>query len=132
MANLRFLHVVVPQGNEANKKMESKFQELLINLRNTVTGQRISLELYGYAQYTYFFIVMDEHLFETIEGLIYAVFPAAEIKETTDYTLNFDPKKQHLAGAVMGYHHSDVYPIMTFDLFEADRCSRLLSVLSNI
>src|SRR3989338_6574514 len=106
---LRYLHIVVPQGSEMNKKLESKFQELLVNMRNTFTGKRVSLEFFGYNQYTYFFIVLEEALLETVEGLIYATFPDAEIKETQDYTQIIDPKKQSLAGATVSMHHSDIY-----------------------
>ncbi|MEK7217870.1 MAG: hypothetical protein AAB728_00215, partial [Patescibacteria group bacterium] len=63
---LRYLHIVIPQGTEGDPKLESKFQEMLINLRNTLTGKRIGLEYYGFDQYTYFFIVLDETLFETV------------------------------------------------------------------
>ncbi len=132
MAGLRFMHIVIPQGVEGSKKLESRFQELLVNLWNTFTGSRISLEFYGYAQYTYFYIVLDEKLYETVEGLIYSTFPDAEVKETKDYTLNFDPKKQALAGADMTLHHADIYPIKTYDMFEEDSAARLLSVISKI
>src|SRR5438067_10980408 len=100
MSKLRYLHIVIPQGTEGNKKLESKFQELLINMRNTFTGKRVGLEFYGYAQYTYFFMVVEENLLETIEGLVYSTFPDAEISERKDYTLNFDPKTQAIAGSV--------------------------------
>jgi hypothetical protein len=129
---LRYLHIVIPQGTEGNKKLESKFQELLVNLRNTFTGKRVSLEYFGHAQYTYFYIVVEQGLLETIEGLVYATFPDAEIKETQDYTLGFDEKKEALAGAEVTLHHSDVYPIKTYDSFEEDSCSRLFSVISKI
>jgi hypothetical protein len=132
MATLRYLHIVVPQGTEGNSKLESKFEELLVNLRNTVTGQRICLEFYGYAQYTYFYIVVEDRLFETIEGLVYSAFPEAEVKETVDYTLQYKPETMGIAGAVVSVHHSDVYPIKTYDLFEEDSLSRMFSVISKI
>ncbi|NOS67971.1 MAG: type IV secretory system conjugative DNA transfer family protein [Candidatus Peribacteraceae bacterium] len=129
---LRYMHIVIPQGTEGNKKLESKFQELMVNMWNTFTGKRVSLEFYGYAQYTYFFIVLEENLYETVEGLIYSTFPDAEVKEMKDYTLNFDPAKQTLAGAEVSLHHSDIYPIKTYDMFEEDSSSRLFSVISKI
>ncbi|MBI3618987.1 type IV secretion system DNA-binding domain-containing protein [Candidatus Peregrinibacteria bacterium] len=129
---LRYIHIVVPQGTEGNQKLESKFQELLINMRNTFTGRRVSLEFHGYAQYTYLYIVVDEILLETVEGLIYSTFPEAELKETKDYTLAYDPKKQAIAGATVTLHHSDVYPIKTYDLFEEDSASRFFAVNSKI
>ncbi|MSR86821.1 type IV secretory system conjugative DNA transfer family protein [Candidatus Peribacteria bacterium] len=129
---LRYMHIVIPQGTEGAKKLESKFQELLINMRNTFTGKRVSLEFYGYAQYTYFYIVLEDKLFETVEGLVYSTFSDAEVKETKDYTLAFDPKKQSIAGAEIILHHADIYPIKTYDMFEEDSASRLLSVISKI
>lgn len=129
---LRHLHIAIPQGSQGNHKLESKFQELLVNLRNTFTGKRISLEFFGFNQYTYFFIVLDESLLETVEGLIYATFPEAEIGETRDYTDGFDPKTQSLAGADILLHHSDIYPIKTYEKFEEDSASRLFSVVSKI
>ncbi|MDD4318937.1 MAG: type IV secretion system DNA-binding domain-containing protein [Candidatus Peribacteraceae bacterium] len=129
---LRYLHIVIPQGTEGNKKLESKFQELLINMRNTFTGKRVSLEFFGFAQYTYFFMVVDQQLFSTVESLIYATFPDAEIRETDDYTTRFDPKKQSIACANVELKHSDIYPIKTFDVFEEDSASRLFSVISKI
>ena len=133
MANdLRYFHVVVPQGTEGNTKLESKFQELLINMRNTFTGKRVSLEFFGLGQYTYFFIVVEEKLLETVEGLVYASFPDAEVKETQDYTLQYDPAHLGLAGAAVTLHHSDIYPIKTYDLFEEDSATRIFSVISKI
>ncbi|MBI1812969.1 type IV secretion system DNA-binding domain-containing protein [Candidatus Peregrinibacteria bacterium] len=129
---LRYIHIIVPQGTEGNQKLESKFQELLINMRNTFTGKRVALEFHGYAQYTYLYIVVDESLLETVEGLIYSTFPEAELKETKDYTLAYDSKKQAIAGATVTLHHSDVYPIKTYDIFEEDSASRLFAVNSKI
>ena len=48
MAKLRYLHIVVPQGTSEHVKLESKFQDLLVSLRNTVKGERFSLEYFGY------------------------------------------------------------------------------------
>ncbi|MDD5026733.1 MAG: type IV secretion system DNA-binding domain-containing protein [Candidatus Peribacteraceae bacterium] len=132
MAKLHFLHIVVPQGTKDNKKLESKFQDLLVSLRNTVTEERFSFEYLGYEQYTYFYVVMDEKYVETIEGLIYATFPDAEIRETRDYTAAFDPSKHHFAGCELRLKERDVYPVKTYDRFEEDSMSRLFSVISKI
>ncbi len=131
-STLRYFHVVVPQGTEGNKKLESKFHELLVNMRNTFTGRRVGLEFYGVGQYTYFFVVVEENLLETVEGLIYATFPEAEIKEVQDYTLGVDPSTHAIAGATLTLHHSDIYPIKTYDEFEEDSLSRVFSVISKI
>ncbi len=132
MTNLRYLHIVVPQGTEGQLKLESKFQELLVNLRNTVTGKRISLEVLGFGQYSYFYIVCDANLLETMESLIYATYPDAEINEVQDYTQMIRPETQAIAGAVLDLREADIYPIMTHDRFEEDSQSRLFSVISKI
>lgn len=128
----RYLHVVIPQGQSENKKLESKYQELLINMRNTFTGKAVSLEWWGRAQYTYFYIVVEENLLETVEGLIYATYPEAEIQQTVDYTSFFSPEAQAIAGATISLHHSDIYPIQTYEAFEEDSTSRIFSVISKI
>ncbi len=132
MAGLRYIQIVIPQGSEGNRKLESKFYELLSNLRNTFKHKTISLEYFGNNQYTYFFLVLPERLFETVEGLIYSTFPDAELKETQDYTLLYDPKKQALAGATLSLKHSDIYPIKNYEVFEEDSAARLFSVVSKI
>ncbi|MDA1209079.1 MAG: type IV secretory system conjugative DNA transfer family protein [bacterium] len=129
---LRFLHIVIPQGTAEKQKMEPKFQELLISLRNTVTGQRFAFEYFGHEQYTYFYITVDEKFKETIEGLIYSTFPDAETKETGDYTAAFDPAHQAIAGVSLHMKEKDVYPIRTYKQFEEDSMSRLFSVISKI
>jgi hypothetical protein len=132
MTQLRYLHIVVPQGTKENKKLESRFQDLLVSLRNTVTEERFSFEYFGYEQYTYFYVVVDEKYKETIEGLIYATFPDAEIRETRDYTELLRPEKHHLAGCELELEERDVYPVKTYEKFEEDSMSRLFSVISKI
>jgi hypothetical protein len=132
MTSLRFLHIIVPQGTEGNTKLESKFQELLLSLRNTVTGKRVSLEYYGIGQYTYFYVVVPEELLDIIQGLIYSLYPDCEIKEVEDYTRSIHPSTSGIAGATLSLHHSDIYPIQTYDAFEDDSAIRIFSALSKI
>jgi hypothetical protein len=129
---LRHLHIIVPQGQEGVKKLESKFQELLVNMRNAFTGKRVALEYLGINQYTHFFVTIEEALLETVEGLIYSTFPDAEIQDTEDYTNMFSPENAAIAGAEIVLHHSDIYPIKTYDMFEEDSSTRLFSVISKI
>jgi len=129
---LRYLHIVIPQGTPGAKKLESKFQELLINMRNTFTGKLVSLEYFGTNQYTYFYIVVEEKLYETVEGLIYSTFPDAEVQETSDYTQSFDESTGAIAGSEIRMSASDIYPIKTYDMFEEDSATRIFSVISKI
>ena len=128
---MRHFQVIVPQGNDVKKK-ESIFQELLVNLHNTVKNTFISLECLGFEQYTYFFIVLPDNLFETVEGLIYSTFPDCEIVDSKDYVDNFDPEKKGICGAKMNLKFGDVYPFKTHDEFDEDSQSRFFSVISKI
>lgn len=132
MQNPAFLHIVIPQGSQGSQKLESKWQELLISLRNTVTKEPFSFEYYGNEQYTYFYVAVSKKYQGTIEGRIYASFPDAEIYETKDYTLRFDPQKQGFAGAQLKLLEKDVYPIRTYEQFEEDSMASLFSVISKI
>ncbi len=132
MAKLSHLQIIIPQGRDEKTKLESKFQELLISLRNTVTSVRFSFEYFGYEQYTYFYLAVEQRYQETIEGLLYSIFPEAEIRHTKDYTELFKPEQQAIAGTSMKLQEKDVYPIRTYDQFEEDSMSRLFSVISKI
>src|SRR3989338_3001530 len=130
---MKYFQVVVPQGDDQKKK-ESVFQELLANLHNTVKNVPISLECFGYEQYTYFFFAVPDGMFETMEGLIYSTYPDCEIKETSDYVDSYKigNGKDFLVGARMKLKFGDVYPFTTHDGFEEDSQSRLFSVISKI
>lgn len=130
---MKYFQVVVPQGDDQKKK-ESIFQELLVNLHNTVNGVPISMEIFGYEQYTYFFFVVPDNLFETMEGLLYSHYPDCEIKETSDYVDSYKigNGKAFLSGARVKLKFGDVYPFTTHDGFEEDSQSRLFSVISKI
>ncbi len=130
---MKYFQVVVPQGDDQKKK-ETVFQELLVNLQNTVKYVPVSLEYFGYEQYTYFFFAVTDEMFETVEGLIYSTYPDCEIKETSDYVDNYKlgEGKSALAGVRLKLKWGDVYPYKTYDEFEEDSQSRLFSVISKI
>ena len=130
---MKYFQVIVPQG-DGEKKKESIFQELLVNLQNTVKNVPVSMEMFGYEQYTYFFFAVPDNLFETLEGLLYSTYPDCEIKETSDYVDNYKVGGQDLflSGVRLNLRWGDVYPFKTFDEFEEDSQSRLFSVISKI
>ena len=128
----RFLHVVVPQGTPDHPKKEHLFEEVLVNLHNIVKNKTISLEFFGFNQYTYCYVVVPEELLETVEGLIYSTFPDCEIKPTVDYTTKFQPQAQAIVGTSLGIKLHDIYAIKTYDQFTEDSQSGLFSVISKI
>lgn len=128
---MRYFQVVVPQGDDKKKK-ESVFREFLINLHNTLHYEKVSLEMLGHEQYTYFFCAVDDTLYETMEGFFYSTYPDCEIKPVNDYVDNYNPEKIALAGARMTMEMGDVYPFKRFDHFDEDSLSNLFSVISKI
>lgn len=130
---MKYFHVVVPQGN-GEKKQEKIFQELLINLQNTVKNVPVSLEIFGYEQYSYFFFAVPDDLFETVEGLLYSTYPDCELKVTSDYVDNYKigNGQTFLAGVRLKLRWGDVYPFKYYDEFDEDSQSRLFSVISKI
>ncbi|MFH1012234.1 MAG: type IV secretory system conjugative DNA transfer family protein [Candidatus Peregrinibacteria bacterium] len=127
-----YLHVIVPQGEQANPKKEHLFEQILVNLQNTVKGKVISLEYFGFEQYTYCYVVVPDDLLETIEGLLYTTFPDCEIRPTKDYTVGFRPQSQGLAGTTLGFKFFDIYPFKLYDEYTEDSQSNLFSVISKI
>ena len=128
MGKMHHLHIIIPQGTDENVKMEPRFQELLISLRNTVTGERFGLEYWAWEQYTYFYMSMDEKYKDAMEGLIYSRYPDAEVHETEDFTRFFDPEQSAIAGVELKLQQKDIFPIRNYDDFEVSRKKGAISM----
>ncbi len=128
---LRYLHIIVPQGEEANPKKEELFKQVLVNLQNTVKNKTLSLEYFGNEQYTYCYVVVPEDLLETVEGLIYSTFPDCEINEVEDYTSMLNDQMA-IAGTTLNFKFFDIYPIKDYVSFKEDSQSGFFSVVSKI
>ena len=127
-----FLHVIVPQGTAENPKKEGLFLQFLQNLHKTAHHKHLSFELFGYNQYTYFFIGCEPDITKLVEGLIYSSYPDAEIRPVKDYTTVYDPKKHILLGTSARFAMSDIYPFKAYDEFEVDSLSSIFSVISKL
>lgn len=129
---LHYLHIIVPQGEQANPKKEDLFRQVLVNLQNTIKNKVLSLEYFGYEQYTYCYMSVPDELLETIQGMIYSTFPDCEIHEVEDYTSLYNPDKGVVAGTSLSFSFFDIYPIKDYDAFKEDSQSGLFSVISKI
>ncbi|MFA5792298.1 MAG: type IV secretory system conjugative DNA transfer family protein [Candidatus Gracilibacteria bacterium] len=129
---MEFLQVLLEQGTPEEPKKEHLFLQFLENLHNTAHHKKISLELFGYGQYTYFFITCEKELLKLVEGLIYSNFPNSEIRPMKDYTSFYDPKAQTLVGTELRLEMPDIYPIKTYEGFDNDSLSGLFSVISKL
>jgi hypothetical protein len=129
---LKYLHIIVPQGEEASPKKEQMFQQFLNNLYRSVKGKVVSLEIFGYKQYAYLYIVVPDNLQALVEGLVYSTYPDCEIKESKDYCEFAKSKNLAFAGARIKLKRTDIYPILNFEDFEVDSLSGIFSVISKI
>jgi len=132
MAKLKYLHVVVPQGEGQNPKKESAFLELLNNLYKSVTHHAIGFEIFGYRQYSYFYIVVPADMVALMESLVYSTFPDCEIFEAKDYCDSALGAGLSHVGGQLKLIKSDIYPINNYTHFESDSLSGLFSVISKI
>jgi hypothetical protein len=126
------LHVIIPQGTPNDPKKEKMFLQFLTTLHRTAHGKVYSFEMFGYNQYTYFFIGCDSASTKLMEGLLYATYPGCEIRNAKDYTEYYNSQKQTLRGTTLHFRMSDIYPITTFENFEVDSLSGLFSVVSKL
>ncbi|MBU0667488.1 type IV secretion system DNA-binding domain-containing protein [Patescibacteria group bacterium] len=129
---MEFLHVIVPQGTPDNPKKENLFLHFLNNLHNTAKGKIFSLEMFGYKQYTYFFVGCNAEDVKLIEGLIYSIYPECEIKPQKDYTTYLNAQTHVIKGTSLHMERSDIYPIQTFETFDVDSLSGIFSVISKM
>lgn len=129
---LKYLHIVIPQGELENPKKESIYLQFLNNLYKSIKGRTISFEMFGYKQYTYFYIIVPDDLFALVEGLLYSTFPDCEIIESKDYCQFATSQNLAFAGTRLKLKRSDIYPLLNYDDFEGDSLAGIFSVISKI
>jgi hypothetical protein len=129
---MEFLQVLLEQGTPEGPKKEHLFLQFLENLHNTAHHHKLSFELFGYGQYTYFFIGCEKDILKLVEGLIYSTFPNSEIRPMKDYTSFYDSKTQSLVGTELHLGMADIYPLKTYDEFDTDALSGFFSVVSKL
>lgn len=116
----------IPQGNTAKI---SAFEEVLMQLHETLMGQKVSWEIVAIGQNIGFCFTASEAAAEVVQGQIYAVFPEADIQEIKDFTKSLKAKT-HLFVCDVSLRRSDIFPIRTYKDFSGDSLGGLLSVMS--
>jgi len=124
------LLIRIPQGEEGKVKVESVFEQLLINLHKTVKNQKLSFEMISFNQHIYFYCHIPSHLYELVEGQIYAQYPDCEIETHEDYANIHRIKNSYIAGTEIALKRSDIYPFKMYDDFEGDSLASVFSVLT--
>ena len=122
------LLIRIPPG----KNEESNFEQLLVNMHESLKKEKVGLEIVSRHQHIYFYLRIVPGIRELVEGQIYALYPDAEIFESDDYA---DPKifenpKKNVAAATLSLARSDIYPLKTHPKFDGDSLAGIFSVLT--
>ena len=91
----------------------------------------MSFEIVSINKFVQFYFYVPRRFKDFVEGQFYAQYSDLEIEEVEDYTSSI--KKQKFAiGLEMKTQKEDVYPIKTFQSFEADPLSGFTSILGRL
>ncbi len=91
----------------------------------------MSFEIVSINKFVQFYFYAPRELKDFIEGQFYAQYPGLEIIEVDDYTKGIKQEK-YAVGLEMKTQKEDVYPIKTFQSFDADPLSGFTSILSKL
>lgn len=91
----------------------------------------MSFEIVSINRFVQFYFYVPRELKDFIEGQFYAQYPDLEIIEVDDYAKSIKQEK-YAIGLEMKTQKEDVYPIKTFQSFDADPLSGFTSVLSKL
>ncbi len=118
--------IKIPQNNT---RTEAPFADVFTQLHETLRGEKIAFELLATGQNIGFCFSADEATCEVVSGQIYAVAPDSDIIEIPDFTRNTG-KTIRFVSSELSLKRNDLFPLKTFNEFEGDSLSGLLSVLS--
>ncbi|MDC0358631.1 type IV secretory system conjugative DNA transfer family protein [Oligoflexia bacterium] len=105
------------------------FEEVFIQLHETVRGEKIALELVASAQNIGLCFTAEQATCEVIAGQIYAIAPQCDVVEINDFAEDIDEDSQGV-GIELGLQRKDLFPLKDYREFKGDSLSGLLSVLS--
>ena len=91
----------------------------------------MSFEIISINKFVQFYFYVPKRLKDFVEGQFYAQYPDLEITEVEDYTRGIK-KEKYAIGLEMKTQKEDVYPIKTFQSFEADPLSGFTSILGKL
>jgi hypothetical protein len=126
MAELKSYLINVPQEN---KRTAAHFEEVFIQLHETLRKEVVSFEIVATGQNIAFCLTAIPSVAAVVIGQIYASAPDAIIEEISDPTIVKD-KNTKAAAAEVTLKRSDLFPLRDFRQFEGDSLSGILSVLS--
>jgi len=118
--------IQIPQNNDKNA---AAFEEVLVQLHETLGTKKVAFEIVVFGQNIGFCFTADPATAEVVGGQIYAMAPEAEIIEIPDF-IKALPKNANFHSCEMSLARNGIYPLKDFREFEGDSLSGLLNVLS--
>lgn len=127
---MRTIHITIPY-HIGQGRVEALFEQLLDNVHNSISNEKISFELVAVSQHIHFYMTFTDSLYEFIVGQVYALYPDAEILETRDYITPQAISGKAFHGIELGtVRNSNLYPTQVYEDFEKDPLSGVYSILS--
>ena len=120
--------IKVPQDNE---NTASAFAEVFTQLHETLRGQQVSFEMVATGQNIAFCFTADETTAQVVSGQVYAIAPEADIQAIPDFTRQLK-KNVRFVSSELSLARGDIFPLKTYDAFDGDSLSGLISVLSKV
>lgn len=130
------LSIKVPRQNEkgplAAEMMFSAMHGLMEEGENLETQPEthLSFEITGSSQGVFFYTFVPKKQKNFVESQIYAQYPAAEIKEIEDYSLNLPSAALSATEIVLSREY--YFPLKTFADFEVDPLAAITSAVENL
>lgn len=112
-----------------NHQKASAFEEVLVQLHETLRGEKVAFEIVATGQNVGFCFSAEPAVCEIVAGQIYAVAPDADIVEIPDYIKSVQAETK-FASIELGLQKGDLLPLKTHSEFDGDSLSGILSVLS--
>lgn len=92
--------------------------------------ETISFEIAAVNGFVQFYFVVPEHLYNFVEGQLYAQYPVVEVEKVEDYTNSITTEDSFIASTEMMLAKADVFPIKTFLNFDVDPLASITGVLA--
>jgi len=125
--------LLIPKNNEKTPAAAELFFAALhgVYVQSSRIQPIMSFEIVSTNKFIQFYFDVPKYLKEFVEGQMYAQYPSVEISESEDYVSKTLANKFTI-GAELLTTKEDVYPIKTFESFEADPLSGITSILSQL
>ncbi len=124
--------LLIPKNNEKTPAAAELFFAALHGVYTASSRIQpiMSFEMVSINKYIQFYFEVPKYLKEFVEGQLYAQYPNVEISVAEDYVKHAPDKFS--VGAELLTTKEDVFPIKTFQSFEADPLSGITSILSQL